>query len=429
MPSQLLYQGQGRYLPPNPYTLLIFPWVQLKNLLQVIYNWLARMIWAELWRGETPNSEWVNLVAFIAFCALAWGVYWVQNYASIIFILSFLIWSLDWGLAIASYSQPQNRIALKLVQTDEQALRWQNQSPHFPLNQVKINLNKLKNLSLERISILGGAFEHSLSQPWQLSLALKDGSSYFLDQRLDLSILLPKAQHLAAQLQIPLIFADSYGNGNYAAYPLEQFAIAPSPASKSVLLQKSQQKWQVKTQWGWRNSWWLLRQILRESGFLLFLIFLANYMVKFGEFIQVAIAMVQGQTQVISGDILASLKPSFDFGDSIEVGLVIGIILYNGWRLSQIKRVTVDRICVNYFINQTLIYPLPTAQINALLLLHAQDPELIAIASDKAISLGQFQQPSVGLDFLQALTEAIAHFRHDFEPQQVPMKKTERKGS
>ena len=336
---------------------------------------------------------------------------------------------MDWGLAIASYSQPQNQIAIKLVQTDEQSLCWQNQSPHFPINQAKINLDTVKKLSLARISILGGVFDHSLSQPWQLSLLLKDGSSYFLDQRLDLSILLLKAQHLAAQLQISLIFAESYGNGQYAAYPLEKLAIAPAPALKSVQLQRGQQKWQVKTLWGWRNSGWMLRQILQKSGFLLFLIFLASYMVKLGAFIQLAIAMFRGQTQDFDWDILASLKPTLDFGDSLELALVIGIILYNGWRFSQIKRVTVDRISVNYFINQTLIYPLPIAQINALLLLHAQDPELIAIASDKAISLGQFQQPSVGLDFLQALTEAIAHFRHDFEPPRSQIKKAERKGS
>jgi hypothetical protein len=414
MSSKLLYRGQGLYLPPTPYAILIFPFVQLKNLLQVIYNALARMIWAELWRGETQHNTVVNLAAFAVFCVLAWGIYWVQGYAQIIFLLSFLIWSLDWGLAIASYSRTRNRIAVKLLQTDELFLLWQTQSQHFPLTQAQIGLFALNRLTLRRTEHLGGAFAHALGQPWQLSLTLNEGSDYFLDQHSDLSIILPKAQQLVAKLHIPLIFADSYGDGLYAAYPLRQIAIANHPRSPTVQLLKSQKLWQVKTCWRWGNSWRMLQQLCRESGFLLFLIFLSHYMVQFGAVIQVLMTYGQGQNPEKVWVERASFNPNFDVGDGVEIALLIGVILYNGWRLSQVKRVTVDRICVKYFINQTLIYPLPTAQIEGLLLLNKVDPELVVIASNQALTLGHFHQAIESLDFLQSLAAAILNFRPDF---------------
>jgi hypothetical protein len=160
----------------------------------------------------------------------------------------------------------------------------------------------------------------------------------------------------------------------------------------------------------------MLLQIVRESGFVLFLIFLANYMVKFGGAINDLIAFWREPSQGIFWDVMESLKPTFDFEDKIKLIIVIAVILYNGWHLSQTKRVTVDKICVQYFINQTLIYPLPIADIDTLLLLNESDPELVIIASNKAISLGHFAQPLEGLDYLRYLAQSIANFRSDFEP-------------
>ena len=417
MSSEILYQGKVISLRTNPFSLLIFPFVHLKKLLKILYDALARLIWAELVRGEKQNNEIMNLIAFFAFCALAWGTYFLQNYTKVIFIISLMIWSIDWGFAITSYSHPKSQYAVKLLRT-EGGLTLRSQSPQTARIDSEIALESLKNLYLQRIDLKGGAFGHAIGQPWQLHLTLKDGSDYLLDQHRDLSTILEKAQTLATILELPLIFVDSYGNSCYAAQPLAQFAIATQKPVPSIQLRKSPKTWQVKTRWGWGNSWLMIQQIFKSSGFLLFLLFLSNFMVKLGEFINGFVAENQGQDRENLIDIAPSLTPQFDFWDGMDIFIVVAIILYNGWKFSQIKRVIVDRIFVKYLINRKTIERVRTEKVNALLLINAIDPELLVIASHKAISFGHFHRPIESVNFLESLAEAIQHFRPDLQEEE-----------
>jgi hypothetical protein len=417
MTRELLYRGQLVHLKASPFAWLIFPFVQLKRLLEVLYDFLARSIWKELVRGENSESELMNLAAFVVFCFLSWLSFVSEGHAQLIFLISLSVWSIDWGWAIASYSHPQHQIHVQLFESDTGDLIWQTRYPNCPRHETEVDRTAIARLLLERQTLTAGAFSHPVGEPWQLSLATQTGNRYFLDLCRDLDSLLPKARELGDRLEIPLNFADSYGNNPYATHSLADLALPNMPRSPSILLQKSPKRWQVSTRWGWRHSWQLLLQVASESGFLVFLLFLATYMTAFGGFIHSLFTFGRGEPLII--DPVAGLRLNWGWGQGTDIAIVIGIILYNGWKMSQIRRVQVDRYFLRYAIGAKMIAQLRTEQIRALLLLGRGDSELLILAEKKALSLGHFPQGMESLTFLELLAEGIQYFQPNPPPESL----------
>jgi len=70
---------------------LIFPFAQVKKLLQRVYDFILQSIWTELISGKTIENEVANLVLFFIFCLFSIAFFHLQAYRRIILIL-FLVY-------------------------------------------------------------------------------------------------------------------------------------------------------------------------------------------------------------------------------------------------------------------------------------------------------------------------------------------------
>lgn len=105
MSKILIFQGKVAYLSNHWYENLIFPLVQVKKLLQTIYNFLRHLIWSELIYGQKLDNEIAHLVAFLSFCIFSIFTYYLEDYTQLILIASFFIWYLDLWFAKQQYYQ------------------------------------------------------------------------------------------------------------------------------------------------------------------------------------------------------------------------------------------------------------------------------------------------------------------------------------
>ncbi len=68
MSKKIIFQGTTTYLSEHWYAKIISPLVQVKKLLQAIYEFLLHLIWSELIFGKKLDNELDSLLAFIVFC-------------------------------------------------------------------------------------------------------------------------------------------------------------------------------------------------------------------------------------------------------------------------------------------------------------------------------------------------------------------------
>jgi hypothetical protein len=412
--KKIIFQGQVFYPKQNLYASLIFPIVQVKKFFQLLYDSLLKIIWEELIYGKKIGNELVDFVIFFVFAFLSLAFYYLVNYLPILLIVSVLIWWIDYGLAKQQYLKDSPQVSVTLTPENEDLIYWSISFPNNTPIQSEFTLNQIKEISLVNRPVYGGAFQELVAKIWQVQLLFYDGSDLLIDEQKEVIDALKTAKHLAVYFQVPITFTGSGGKGLYAAQLLNLDSLNPPTNSKqkSIKCHKNSQKWHIYSQWRLSNSWLLFKQIIQESGFLLFVIIMMRIMVLFGQLVYYLILLF---TQDNSSRILLQLNaPSLAWQGKqmIAFFIAIALMIFKGWQLSRRKHIYLDKYYLRFFVDNQKLGKIKTEEIEANLLLLNPQPEILIFSPNQAIRIKNFQQQEEAEALLLSLNEALQYFQN-----------------
>ncbi|MGK7940801.1 MAG: hypothetical protein AB4062_11765 [Crocosphaera sp.] len=418
MSKKSIFQGQTSYLTYHWYAQLIFPLVQVKNFLQMIYEFLIHLLWSELVYGKKIDNEIASLVAFFIFCIFSLISYYLRAYLPIILLVCFLIWYLDCWLAKHQYLKQNKRIDIFIYEVQSNKIICCLRLPDNKVQSIfgSFAQEEISYLVIKKTPLLGGAFQEVLEQVWQIEIYLYNGKHFIIDENLLVHEALFKAKKLASHFDISLKFSDTQG---YNSYVEKQFDLAYLSSllhqkSLGTKCKKNSKKWHIYTQWHWSNSWIFIKNLFHKAGFLLFLVVMSEFMVNLGELLHSILLGLQGQNITI--DLTLVLKgfiPKLHWRNLLGLVFVFGIFIYQGWQLSRVKHIYITQHYLKFFIDDKLIDKLKTREIDTSFLLKTDLSEILIIGKNSIINMTPFQQQKSAQVFWTYLYEAINYFQSE----------------
>ena len=414
MSKTLIFQGKITYLSNHWYENLIFPLVQVKKLLQTIYNFLLHLIWSELIYGKKLDNEVAQLIAFIFFCILSIFAYYLQDYIQIVLIISFLIWYLDCWVAKQQYYK-NKKINISVSTIDDNEIVCSLNLPQHDTQSIfaKFNKQEVSHLMIVQQSIIGGAFEESLDKVWQIEIYLYNGKHFVVDEHKFIHQALQSAQKFANNLNVEIIVKGSQGNNQYVEQVLEKDTLSYLLKQQAIGVKcyRNPQKWHIYTQWNWTNAWQFTKQIFQKVGFLIFLLIMAGFMVQFGELLNSIILVFQGKDVIISlPSLLSWFNLNWNWRDILELAIASGVIIYQGWQLSRVKHIYLTKHYLTFAVDNQVIDKLRISDIKTSFVFNQSEPEVLIMGSNKTISISYFQMKKSAQLFWSYLDEGINFF-------------------
>ncbi|AIE75336.1 MULTISPECIES: hypothetical protein [unclassified Synechocystis] len=421
--SEPAYVGTILYPDPSPYALAISPLVQLKKIFQALYTSLLKMMWRELLAEEVQKKEAYNLILFLIFLFLSWLTFTFRTASQWLFIVFFIFWFIDNAISYKNFQGGHyiQRVYLRKNKTGD--LSWQLQLPNKAPLFMEFNPGQVQAISVRRREIRGGAFEDKLATVWQGQLLLYDGSDWIFEEDQDLDRVLEaiaKIQKILGEA-VPVGFEHSHGLGAYALNPIpaqeEEWLLQKRGA---VGLKRTGRKWHIFSRWRWEDSWSLIRQIFRESGFLLFFMLMVGFMVQLG-------GILDGFRRAFAGEIVyvevpdnfGLVMPWQDWRIGLPLLLAIAIMIYRGRRLSRVKHCSVDHHFVRANLDNHSLGKLPTDEVEAVLAVGQGKPEVLLLSANKSLLIPSFQRLEEALIYACVLTRAIDEFSPVKNPTEI----------
>lgn len=409
-----LYQGTILYPRRSAYAAAISPLVQLKRLFQALYTSLLQLMWRELLSGDVPTDETANALVILLFLLLCWLSFVFQAASQGLLTTFFVFWFLDNLIAQRALRQGTYIHHVYLSQTPLGELHWQCQLPGRTPLSMEFKPAQVRSIRIRRRDIRGGAFQDRLAKVWQGQLLLFDGSDWIIEEDQNLEQVRQAIAVLHDVLgDVPVEFENSYGLGDYALTPVspeEQTLL--QQAGHRVGWQQSNRKSHLFSRWQWRHSWALGKQIIGESGFLLFVMMMVGFMSQIGGIVeQVRRGFAGNAVYIEVPSSLGFTLPWQDWRLGLALLFVIGVMIYRGWQLSRVKHCTVDHHFLRASLDNHSLGKLPTQTIASVLALEASPPEILVLGQKGSVTLPYFQNLDEALLYTCYLTQAIASFR------------------
>ena len=410
MASSLLHQGKIYQPHSSPYAIIIFPWVQLKKLFQSLYALLLRLLWAELIEGEAKDNDFLSLLLFIIFLALAWVSFRLAGILPWLMLSFFILWYLDYGIAYRAYGQGRYQRTVNLSLTEAHTLHWQTQlSRQAPLV-MEFEPQQIRQLAITVREIRGGAFGEPLARVWQLQIILLDHSDWVIEEDVSLERILPLANALATRFAVRCIFAGSQGWGDHAERGIDSQQIALKNKEKAGLgCRITAHKWYIFSRWRWHNSWALIKEIVQHSGFLIFVLLISGLMVQIGGFLDTLFVARQPQEPIIINLSLPfrTIFAGYGWPSFLSLIAAIAVMVYRGWQLSRVKQSVIDRHFLRVSLEQESLGKLPTQEIISGLFLSTSPPMLWLLTPSQVLAIPPLPCQEDNLRYLQAIYEGI----------------------
>jgi hypothetical protein len=382
----------------------MFPLAQLKKIFAQIYSSLLQIIWNELIFGKKIDDEVTNLVLFVIFCVLSLASYYGQNYVETIIIILAIFWNIDYYIAQNQFMAMKPNIQVSLEGTN--VIDYKLKLSKNNIQEYQIDLQQIKYINLKQREIEKGAFQEKIGKIWQMSLINYDQSIYLIDEAKNLSDILQSAQILKNQLNIPIVFADSLGNNDYAAgYLSNETWHKPN----NIKCRHHNNKWHIYSQWNFQNFWLWLQQILAESGFFLFVLIMSTFMIKFGTWVEFFLSSFLNIQFPILNIYTPQewFNPELDLKDGIELTIAMWLMVYRGWQISRKKQIYIDKYFCKFVTGGKQIAQFATKQIESILLLNKPQLEILIFDQKKYLILNDFQKKEELQEMVYHLESAI----------------------
>lgn len=403
------FRGRIAHYKPGFLSKLIFPLFLFKKYFEWLQNLFVKIIWSELIQGKKVDNQLMNLIIFLAFLIFSWIFYYLENYEAFIFIGFILIWTGDFILAKHQFiSGNQNKILLTLdPNKNNEEITWRMYLPDGDKNQYTFLKTAVRSIFIARYLVKGGSFQEVVGTVWQVGLTLDNLQERVLGEDQQVIKAVKKAQSLAKYFNVPIVFESSIGRGKYAAENLndEQLSLQ---FSEATILKYKQNKDRVRilSRWTLKQSWHLLGEIWQESGLLLFVLIVSNFMVNFGQFLD----QYFRNNLIDISNIFNWFVPRFSWFDIFELIVAILLIVFKGWQISRRKNIVIDRNYLKYFLGRKYQGQLNTQEIQSILLLDEPNGIILIISPHQSLVIDRFHSEEESTGFLFKIVQAIESF-------------------
>lgn len=402
------FQGNLYEIKSNIYEKIMSPLAQLKKIFAQFYSSLLQIIWNELMTGKKIEDEITNLVLFVIFCLLSFTSYYFQNYLETIIIILAIFWNIDYFIAQNQFMlmKPGIQVSLEGVNLIDYKLKFSAND----VREYQIDLQQIKYINLKQREIEKGAFQEKIGTIWQMCLIGYDQSIYLIDEAKNLSDILQSAYILKNQLNMPIVFADSLGNNDYAAFSLSNETWR---RPNNIKCRHINNKWHIYSQWDFHNFWLWLQQIFVESGFFLFVLIMSAFMIKFGTWVEFFLSGLLDIQLPILNIYTAKewFSPDFDFSDRIELTIAMWLMVYKGWQISRKKQIYIDKYFCKFLTGSKQIAQFSTKQIESILLLNKPQLEILIFDQKKYLILDDFQKKEELQEMVYHLESVVNSFQ------------------
>ncbi|NBD14927.1 MAG: hypothetical protein GVY04_01905 [Cyanobacteria bacterium] len=401
----MYFSGSVYHSQHTLFSRLIFPCAQVKKLLQRVYDFILQSIWTELISGKTIKNEVANLVLFFIFCLFSIAFFHLQTYRGILLVLFFSLWLIDRAIAQKYYQKGSSKYPVSLHIT-ENKLYFKEYLPKNQTIDLEFNREQIKESAIVSRTLYSDGFQAEIKQCWQVLLFLQDGTEILVDEQPKPEKALSKAKKLATQLEIPIILLESEGNHSYATHELSPIATANS---NTIQIELQNQQYHIYSQWRLQDSWQLLKQILVQSGFLLFVIISTNFMVRWGGFLNAVFIPFfnQQQTTIYLPSIWEILRFNLDIESYFEIGLAVGIIIFQGAKISRTQHIYLDQSLLKYYVGHQKQEQLKTADIEAIILIPEPNLMVLIVANRQALMIEHLPTPDAYRKMVEKIEFAL----------------------
>jgi hypothetical protein len=372
------------------------------------------MMWRELLSEKVQKNEAVSAVIFLIFIFLSWLTFTFRTASQWIFILFFIFWFIDNAISHRNFQRGNYIRRVYLQKNDQGNLSWQLQLPKKSPLSMEFNPGQVREISVRRREIRGGAFQDKLATVWQGQLLLYDGSDWIFEEDKNLDRVLEAIAVMREVLgeDVPVAFENSYGLGSHALNVISgQEEEGLLRQRQGVGFKRAGHKCHIFSRWRWGDSWLLAKQIVQESGFVLFVMVMMGFMVQFG-------GILDGFRRSFAGEMVYIEVPSSfglvmpweDWRIGMPLLLAIAIMVYQGWHLSRVKHCSVDRYFVRGNIDNQALGKIPTDKVEAVLTVGQKKPQILVLTADKSLTIPSFQRLEEALTYTCVLTRIINEF-------------------
>lgn len=401
----MYFCGSVYHPQPTLFSRLVFPFAQIKKLLQKIYDFILSSIWRELISGKTIENEVANLVLFVIFCLFSIAIFHLQAYRGILLILFFGLWLMDRAIAQNYYQQARNKFLISL-QITENKLYFREYLPKGQTVDLEFNREQIKECAIIPRMIYSDGFEAEVKPSWQVILFLHNDTDLRVDEQASPEKALTQAKKLTTQLEIPIIFLESEGNHPYASNELSAIA---QQNKNTIRLETKNEKYHLYSQWRLRDSFQLLKQILVKSGFLIFIILITNFMVGWGGVLNAFfIPFFSQQPAVINlPNINNWFPPQLDLESYLEIAFMVGIMIFQGARISRSQHIYLDQSLLKYYVGRQKEGQLKTPEIEAVILIAEPDLMVLIFSKNQTLTIDRLPTPDSHREMVKKLEFAL----------------------
>lgn len=414
--QNVIYRARITRNKVGAYKYVMWPFVRLKNAAEYIFDHLAGMIWQEL-MGKAPNySQVAQFAAFLVFSLIAYTLWYIPEYSYKFFLTTgFILWLVDRFLTKRAILQTPREIQITLKHGAHGMLVWRRKYPSGEADMLQFERHEIAELTVMREMLASGAFDVVTGAVWRLYVTLHDGAVLLLDEHADILQTLKRARQMAQHLDVPVVFEHSEGASPFAAKTVQ--AVRKPGSSGHIVMQRGSKAVTLTAAWNLNSVGTLVNRMLRRSGFLIFLLMVEGFMVKYGLLLNWLINPYLGldspdfPIELSFTGVFSLFAPENDWKEWLKLGLILALMLYQGFRMSRKKSVSIAPDSTAVVVGNRRLATLSTRQVDFPLLFTEPLPYLLFMDEQQAAQLGNFQTADESRAFTAAVEQALRDVR------------------
>jgi len=390
---------------------LIYPLAIAKTYVEAVYRQILGLLWDELFKGKTEISQTGNFIAFAFFCLFSFLMYHIGEYAGFIILALAAVWSMDVLLAKSRYRRCKRNDLIRLLKSPQGKISLKKTSPEGAV-EYETNLNpcEVDHISIFQVDRTGGAFQEKVAAVWQSSVRFNDKSELLLSEDGYLFQAMKKARYVSKLLGVQFNFKYDHDSET------DTEPVKKNELGENIKVELTDNRIKISTKWTSNMRLGFILQILKESGFFLFLLIVAGVMIKFGglliflydRFYGSGIPSVNMEFSFLG--ILSLFEPDWDAVDVGEYALAMALIVRKTMLLAQPQYVSIDRILTRHYKNGQLAGECKTGEIDNVSLLTNPEPAIVVLNSNSSLEVRNLKSMKEFKSFFQQLREGIDKF-------------------
>jgi hypothetical protein len=410
-PGKLLLTSKIPSVPNGLFAKFICPVAIGKIYVEAVYRKILGMIWDELFKGKTELDQTGNFIAFALFCIFSFLMYHIEEYTGFIILILASVWLLDVLLAKHQYRNCKRNDLIRLLESPQGTIILRKISPEGDVEYAaNLNPSEVDHISILQVDRKGGAFQEKVATVWQSSVRFNDESELLLSEDDHLFQAIKKARYVSKLIGVQFKF--KYNQDNETATE----SIKKSELGENIKVELKDNSLKISTKWTSNMRLGFILQILKESGFFLFLLIVAGVMIKFGGLLIFLYDRFYGSgmpsvnMEFSFFGILSVFEPDWDAVDIGEYALAMVLIIRKTLLLAQPQYVSIDSALTRYYINDTLAGECKTGEIDNISLLTNPEPAIVVLNSNSSLEVRNLKSMKEFNSFFHEIREGIEKF-------------------